>query len=229
MSGRIKKGKLKTNYTVVPNEPLRDRDLSWKAKGLLVYLLSMDEEWVVYKKDLSKRSKDGYDSTDSAFKELENHGYIINEGKSSNELGLFSGNDYSVFPTPQIKLSDTDNPDRIRHGLSDTVNPQLRSTTTPYSSSSTNPKKKYLFTPPTIDDVKQYFNEKGYTEESAIRAFNYYEAGDWSDGRGNKVKSWKQKMVGVWFKPENKKPLESIDHSQLSNSMKRRMGLLPKI
>lgn len=90
-------------------------------------------------------------------------------------------------------------------------------------------KKKRVFSPPTIEEVKAYFNEKGYTEESAIRAFNYYEAGEWSDGRGNKVKSWKQKMVGVWFKPENKKPSEQIDHSQLSNSMKRRMGLLPKL
>lgn len=228
MSGRIRR-RVKENYTIIPNECIRNPLLSWKAKGLLVYLLSMDENWVVYKKDLAKRSKDGYDSTDSAFKELERNGYIVNEGQSNTDLGLFSGNDYSVFSEPQNKPSDGDNQDRNRHGFPDTVNPHLRSTTIPYSNSSTNSKKKYLFTPPTIEEVKKYFNEKGYTEESAQRAFDYYEAGDWSDARGNKVKGWKQKMIGVWFKPENKKPSQSIDHSQLSNSMKRRMGLLPKV
>lgn len=208
MSGRIKKGKSRTNYTIIPNEPLRDKSLSWKAKGLLVYLLSMNEDWIVYKKDLAKRSKDGYDSTDSAFKELESHGYIVNDGQSNTESGLFSGNDYSVFPTPQSESTDGDNPERNRWGLSDTVNPHLRSNTIT-SNSITKPKKKYVFTPPTLDEVKVYFKEKGYSEDSAIRAFNYYEAGDWSDGRGTKVKSWKQKMIGVWFKPENKIKEES--------------------
>ena len=40
-------------------------------------------------------------------------------------------------------------------------------------------------------------------KESAEKAFNYYEAGDWKDSNGNQVKSWKQKMQGVWFKDEN--------------------------
>ena len=57
--------------------------------------------------------------------------------------------------------------------------------------------------PPELWEVKAYFCENGYTEKSAEDAFNYYEAGNWHDSQGNKVKSWKQKMRGVWFKPEN--------------------------
>tara|TARA_R110000822_G_scaffold80191_2_gene191225 strand:- start:5854 stop:6504 length:651 start_codon:yes stop_codon:yes gene_type:complete len=60
------------------------------------------------------------------------------------------------------------------------------------------------FAPPTLLEVKEYFKEKGYSESSAIKAFNYYEEGNWKDSRGQKVKSWKQKMQGVWFKDENK-------------------------
>lgn len=203
MSGRIKKAKQKNNYTIVPNAPLKDPKLSWKAKGLLVYLLSMSEDWEVYKKDLSNRSKDGYDSTDSAFKELENAGYIINEGPVRNNEGVFSGNEYTVYTEPQNKTTDGDNPDRNRKGLSDTVNPHLISTTIPYSHSSNKPIKKKLFIPPTFNEVLAYFTEKGYSEESAKRAYDYYEAGQWSDSRGTKIKNWKQKMVGVWFKKEN--------------------------
>jgi hypothetical protein len=65
-------------------------------------------------------------------------------------------------------------------------------------------KRKKVFKAPTLEDVKIYFQEKGYTESSAIRAFNYYDAADWIDGKGDKVKNWKQKMNGVWFKDENK-------------------------
>lgn len=63
---------------------------------------------------------------------------------------------------------------------------------------------KVIFSPPTLSEVKDYFKEKGYTESSAIKAFNYYEAGNWKDSKGTPVKSWKQKMHGVWFKDENK-------------------------
>jgi hypothetical protein len=65
-------------------------------------------------------------------------------------------------------------------------------------------KKTKGFAPPTLLEVKEYFKEKGYSESSAIKAFNYYEEGNWKDSRGQKVKSWKQKMQGVWFKDENK-------------------------
>jgi hypothetical protein len=57
---------------------------------------------------------------------------------------------------------------------------------------------------PTLEEVKQYFREKGYTEQSAITAYEYYEAGGWIDSRGKKVKNWKQKMIAVWFNEQNK-------------------------
>jgi hypothetical protein len=60
------------------------------------------------------------------------------------------------------------------------------------------------FTPPTLLEVQNYFKENGYTLESATKAFNYYDTAQWKDSKGNKVKSWKQKMQGVWFKDENK-------------------------
>ncbi len=63
------------------------------------------------------------------------------------------------------------------------------------------PKK---FTPPELFEVKAYFREKGYTEQSSIKAFNYYDVADWVDSKGNQIKNWKQKMQGVWFKDENK-------------------------
>jgi hypothetical protein len=57
---------------------------------------------------------------------------------------------------------------------------------------------------PTINEVILYFTEKGYKKESAETAYNYYNSNDWNDSRGKKVLNWKQKMIAVWFKDENK-------------------------
>ena len=65
--------------------------------------------------------------------------------------------------------------------------------------------KKKSFSPPIRNEVIQFFLDNGFSEESAIKAFNYYQEGSWIDSRGAPVQNWKQKMRGVWFKDENKK------------------------
>jgi hypothetical protein len=61
-----------------------------------------------------------------------------------------------------------------------------------------------IFIPPTLSDVQSYFELNGYSLESANKAFNYYSSANWVDSKNNKIKNWKQKMIGVWFKEENK-------------------------
>jgi len=63
---------------------------------------------------------------------------------------------------------------------------------------------KPKFVPPTLQQVKDFFKLKGYSEESAIKFHEYYEMGDWKDAKGNQVKNWKQKAMAVWFRDENK-------------------------
>ena len=55
-----------------------------------------------------------------------------------------------------------------------------------------------------IEEVKKYFIDNGYTKESAEKAFNYYSVANWCDSNGKPVLNWKQKMINVWFKFENK-------------------------
>jgi hypothetical protein len=64
--------------------------------------------------------------------------------------------------------------------------------------------KKNTYTPPTLELVKLYFIENGYSETSANKAYEYYNSANWHDSNGKQVKNWKQKMQGVWFKDENK-------------------------
>jgi len=63
--------------------------------------------------------------------------------------------------------------------------------------------KKKKSVPPKMDDVIKFFLDNNYTRESAIKAWRYYDDGDWKDSTGKPVLNWKQKMRGVWFKSEN--------------------------
>lgn len=76
------------------------------------------------------------------------------------------------------------------------------------ANASSQPKKESTpaFKPPTQEEVVNFFVSNGYTAEAGTRCFQYYEDGSWKDSTGKKIISWKQKVRGVWFKPENKEP-----------------------
>lgn len=58
--------------------------------------------------------------------------------------------------------------------------------------------------PPPLSAVIEFFKEKGFSEELAKKAFDYYHAGEWKDGKGKPVLNWKQKMISVWMKNDQK-------------------------
>lgn len=64
--------------------------------------------------------------------------------------------------------------------------------------------EKKIFIAPALDEIKNYFKENGYKEETAIKFYQSYSVANWVDSKGNKVKSWKQKAINVWFTEENK-------------------------
>lgn len=71
---RVEKNK---NYSVVNNAGLRDERLSWKAKGILAYILTLPDDWVFYREELATHAKDGLDSLRSGMKELKEYGYLL--------------------------------------------------------------------------------------------------------------------------------------------------------
>ena len=83
-------------YVIINKQFLEDSKLSWKAKGLLSYLLSLPDDWQIYESELVKHSKDGRDSTKSAIKELIDNGYIERERKR-DEKGMLKHYEYSVY------------------------------------------------------------------------------------------------------------------------------------
>lgn len=54
--------------------------------------------------------------------------------------------------------------------------------------------KRKRFVPPTLDEVKAYCLERKNNVDPQ-KFFDYFNASDWYDSKGNKVKSWKQKVI----------------------------------
>lgn len=64
------------NSTAVLNKMLKDKNLSFKAKGLLTYLLSCEDTWNFNIKSIAQMSTDKYESVRTGLKELEANGYL---------------------------------------------------------------------------------------------------------------------------------------------------------
>jgi len=93
---RVKKN---NNYVVMDKTSLRDERLSWKAKGLHAYMLSMPDDWRFYREELSTHAKDGVDAVKTALKELTTHGYLKRE-RRNNEKGKLEW-ETVVYEVPQ--------------------------------------------------------------------------------------------------------------------------------
>ncbi|HEX9061380.1 MAG TPA: helix-turn-helix domain-containing protein [Clostridia bacterium] len=74
---------------------LFDENLSWKAKGLLCYLLNLPDICIICLNELKNHSSDGRDSTSTALKELIKYGYIMQK-VNRDEKGLFTGYAYNI-------------------------------------------------------------------------------------------------------------------------------------
>ena len=63
------------------------------------------------------------------------------------------------------------------------------------------------FTPPTLDEIKDYCLNVRHNSVDYQKFYDYYTAGEWKDSKGNKIKNWKQKVI-TWESKEPKKKKE---------------------
>lgn len=111
MADTIRRTKRTGNFTTVRNEYLQDVNLSWKAKGLITYIMSLPPDWQLNLSDLKKRSKDGRDATAAGFRELITNGYC-QRCKVRGDGGTFVGCDYEVSDIKEFEPEQpqTENP-----------------------------------------------------------------------------------------------------------------------
>ncbi|PEA75133.1 DnaD domain protein [Bacillus wiedmannii] len=103
---RVSKDK---NYTTINNTGLRDERLTWKAKGILAYILSLPDDWVFYMEEVATHAKDKLDSLKSGMKELKEHGYV-KRFPVKDEKGKIIRWETVIYEVPQGEYPLVENP-----------------------------------------------------------------------------------------------------------------------
>jgi hypothetical protein len=98
----------KKNYTCIANKAIRDKKLSFKARGIHHLLLSYPDDWVVNTAHLINESDfDGRDAVRSGLRELERAGYLV-RNQLRNRKGQFANATYTIYESPHAENPEAD-------------------------------------------------------------------------------------------------------------------------
>lgn len=92
---KIEKNK---NYTTMSNYHLQDKLLSYRAKGLLSFMLSLPDDWDYSMNGLASISKENIKAIRTILHELEEHLYLT-RNRIQNQKGQFEY-DYCIYEIP---------------------------------------------------------------------------------------------------------------------------------
>lgn len=104
--GMIVRSPRRRHFTVLPNDTLEDASLSFKAKGLLAYVLSKPDEWRCNSRQLASVGPDGLFAVRKALEELSKAGYaeLVKQrnadGTTTSEWHITEEPTRARFPNP---------------------------------------------------------------------------------------------------------------------------------
>ena len=170
---KIEKNK---NYTVMSNYHLQDKNLSYKAKGLLSFMLSLPDDWDYSLKGLCKISKENETSIKTGLQELKDYGYLVIDKLFPNQTQ--SGKieyRYNIYEMPitlnqegenlPLEIQSVENQRQINTNIININNKEDK--LDKQISSFFNEKEHHILT---IDLIKL-----GYIEKNDMRIFDYDE------------------------------------------------------
>ena len=92
------------NFLTMDNYALEDPNLTFKAKGVLAYLLSKPDAWKARARDLEARSADGRHAILSALRELRRLGYAEIRPVQEPKTGRMMGKELIVYELPKSRF-----------------------------------------------------------------------------------------------------------------------------
>ena len=148
--------KHKGQFSIVPNGIFHDPDLSLRAKGLLVYLLSLPPDWEVRHDQLQRKLHIGRKLLQGAFKELIVAGYAVRDELQGRD-------EHNRFTTLNYVVSDISNRTMAE------VPAAVRSEPRRKKNSGSN--KERIKTDPTNSFTKSWSDAKGREQQASQRKY----------------------------------------------------------
>lgn len=126
MDTKFIKTKKEKNYTVLDNTFIKDTRLSWKAKGLMTYLLSLPDDWTIHLSEIEQHATDGKSALRSAINELKEFGYLKAEQKRENNR--FAEMVYIIIENPDSPYTDFQQTENLQTENLNSENQTLQNT-----------------------------------------------------------------------------------------------------
>lgn len=120
--------RFESNFTQIPNQWVRDERIGFRAKGVLVYLLSHKSGWKTSISHLAEVCADGKDAIRTAVTELENAGYL--ERTRLRENGQLAGAEWELLDPFDAESPMAENPTQGNPTLGNPMqeNPTVKNT-----------------------------------------------------------------------------------------------------
>jgi DNA-binding MarR family transcriptional regulator len=96
---------IKKNFTIIPNDIIRNKNISDRARFIFCYMASMPDDWKFYQGAMAKELGYTKDTLRKYIEELLETGYLYREQR--REEGKFDSYDYTLNYTPSGKKADT--------------------------------------------------------------------------------------------------------------------------
>jgi hypothetical protein len=195
------------DFTQVYNEPFRDRNLSLKARGFIVTLLTLGSGWDFSIRGIQSILKENESAIRSVIKELMDagycHRYVIKDEKKRIVCWHYAFSEYrrewpEVFDGPLPKKPVVENPLVENPHLEKPLvenrgqynTKQIQDVTDIIPKESNNGVR---FVKPTIEEVRAYCRDRGNTiDPEAFVA--YYESKGWKVGTAP-MRDWKAAVI----------------------------------
>jgi hypothetical protein len=173
----------KSRYTPISNEILQNSELTPEEKSILVHLLSLPEDWVVYKGIIWRNMNMGRDRFNKNWKGLVDKGYIVSIRVIDTETNLIKGWNHIVYEEPVLseftELPNDQDSDLLNfsHSENQSVYKEIKE--------QKNKITKDIFIIPTVEELQNEFPQL-----DSQRFHDFYSSKGWMIGK-NKMKDWK--------------------------------------
>ncbi len=96
----------KNNFMVIQNQLAQDDRLGFEARGFMLFLLSLPDDWIFSIKGLAQMTETSERTIMRLVKELKAAGYI-EQKREQNDRGQFVGYSWAVYEVPELRENHT--------------------------------------------------------------------------------------------------------------------------
>ena len=185
----ILKSIVKNQFSIIPNEVIRDKTLSHSEYRLLIYLYSLPDNWKINQSYLASELETTRNKINQRLASIKKQGYLdIEKNSKSNKEEV----DYLYI----LKVPDTPKLDTPKLGAPKTgtyINNNINNTNNINNELNNNiiipQTKSKKFTKPSLEEIKNFILENNL-KVNAEHFYDYYESNGWKVGK-NSMKDWK--------------------------------------